>query len=67
MFYATLICTDPECAEELEGWGELEELDGLLCVSCGCQLLALGFGELRLAAVTELPRRTPHERLRDAA
>jgi hypothetical protein len=67
MLYATLICTDPACAEELEGWGEPDELEALLCLSCGCELQALAFCEARGATVFELPRPTPHVQLRDAA
>ena len=67
MLYATLICTDQDCAEELEAWGEPEQLEALPCVSCGCQLQALAFCEVRRGTVSELPRRTPHVQLRDAA
>jgi hypothetical protein len=67
MLYATLICTDPDCAEELEAWGEPEQLEVLLCVSCGCQLQPLAFCEVRRGTVSELPRRTPHVQLRAAA
>jgi hypothetical protein len=64
MLYATLICTDPACGDEFEAWGELDEFDLLVCDACGCVLQALAFCELNL---TELPRRTPHVQLRDAA
>jgi hypothetical protein len=67
MLYATLICTDPDCGEEFEAWGEAEDLERLLCVSCGCELQALGFCEVHGGTVTELPRRTPYVQLRHAA
>ena len=67
MLDATLICTDPDCAEELEAWGEPEQLEALLCVGCGCQLQALAFCDVRRGTVGELPRHTPHVQLRDAA
>ena len=68
MLYAILICTDPSCAEEFEGWGEPGEFDALLCESCGCVLQAVAFSEVRPeATVTRLPRFTPHVQLREAA
>ena len=67
MLYATLICTDADCGEELEGWGEAGDFDGLLCPSCGCELHALAFCEVHGGSVTELPRRTPYVQLRHAA
>jgi hypothetical protein len=68
MLYAILICTDESCADEFEAWGEPEEFDALLCESCGCTLHAVGFSEVRFeAALSRLPRVTPHVQLRDAA
>jgi hypothetical protein len=68
MLYAILICTDPSCAEEFEGWGEPGEFDALLCESCGCVLQAVAFSEVRPGAtVTRLPRFTPHVQQREAA
>jgi hypothetical protein len=68
MLYAILICTDESCAEELEAWGEPDELDSLSCESCGCALQALAFSEARPAlAPTRPPRHTPHVQLRRAA
>ena len=42
---ATLICSDPVCAEEHEAVVGREPLDGLMC-DCGCALLAVAFYEL---------------------
>ena len=68
MLYAILICTDPSCAEEFEGWGEPDQFDALLCDSCGCVLHAMAFSEVRPeATVTRLPRFTPHVQQREAA
>jgi hypothetical protein len=68
MLYATLICTDPSCAEEFEAWGEPDEFDDLLCETCGCALQALAFSEVRVeTTVARLPRFTPHVQLRAAA
>jgi hypothetical protein len=67
MLYAILICTDEACAEEFEAWGEPADFDALLCEGCGCVLQALAFCELSVTTVTELPRRTPHVQLREAA
>jgi hypothetical protein len=49
MLYITLICSDPECAEELEGWGDLDELETMVC-ECGCTVQAIAFSEHRSAA-----------------
>jgi hypothetical protein len=65
--YAILLCTDQACAEEFEAWGELEELEAMLCESCGCALLPQAFCEVSVSTVVALPGRTPHVRLRDAA
>jgi hypothetical protein len=67
MLYATLICTDPACGEEFEAWGEPAEFDALVCDGCGCMLQPLAFCEVSVTTVTELPRRTPHVQLGDAA
>jgi len=67
MLYAILICTDEACAEELEAWGEAEELCALGCESCGCVLQPLSFCEVSAATVTALPRRTPYVQQRRAA
>jgi hypothetical protein len=67
MLYATLICTDEACCEEFEAWGEPDDFDALLCEGCGCVLQPLGFCEVSVTTVTELPGRTPHVQLRDAA
>jgi hypothetical protein len=67
MLYAILICTDEACGEEFEAWGEPEDFDALLCEGCGCALQALAFCEASVTTITELPRRTPHVQLREAA
>jgi hypothetical protein len=68
MLHAILICTDESCAEEFEAWGGPDEFDALLCESCGCTLQAVAFSEVRVeAAITRLPRFTPHVQLRPAA
>ena len=59
MFHAILICSDEDCAVEVEAWGELEELDLLVCDGCDCvlQVLSLSEGERAPAQVVQLPRR----------
>jgi hypothetical protein len=59
MFHAILICTDEDCAVEVEAWGELEELDVLVCDGCACvlQVLSLSEAEPMPARVVQLPRR----------
>jgi hypothetical protein len=59
MLYATLICSDPACGEEFEAWGELEDLDALVCDSCACVLQPLAFCEVEVTTV--------RAQLRDAA
>jgi hypothetical protein len=59
MVYALLVCSDEGCAEELETWGTLEELESLAC-ECGCalQLISLSeveFEEVEVAWEYELP------------
>jgi hypothetical protein len=49
MLYATLICSDPDCPEELEAWGNLADFETMAC-ECGCTLVAIGFCEYRGAA-----------------
>lgn len=57
MFYANLICTDEDCAVEIEAWVErLAELDVLVCDGCECvlQVLAVAEAEPGHAPVVEL-------------
>lgn len=45
MFLATLICSDEDCAEEVERVvGHLVELDAAAC-DCGCTLVVLAISE----------------------
>jgi hypothetical protein len=67
MLYALLICTDEDCAEEFEAWGELEDFEHMVCEGCECTLQALAFSEVSLATIVAFPRRTPHVQLRSAA
>jgi hypothetical protein len=58
VFHATLICTDEDCALVAEAWGELEELDRLLCDGCDCALQVIALAEVEpRPAVVRLPRR----------
>jgi len=45
MLVATLICSDPACAEEHDAWVDPEAVDHLMC-DCGCALVALAFSEV---------------------
>ena len=63
MLYATLICSDPACAEEFEAYGEPADLEHLVC-DCGCTLQAIAFCE---AQPVELTVETPRIELRLAA
>ncbi len=42
---ALLICTDGDCDLHFEAIGSLEELDWLVCESCGCLLQAIAWAE----------------------
>ena len=45
MLYAILICSDPECAEELEALGNgPADFDRLAC-DCGCTFQVIAFSE----------------------
>ena len=59
MFHAILICSDEACAEEVDAWGELEELDLLVCEGCGCvlQVLSVSTPAPAPTAVPQLRRR----------
>jgi hypothetical protein len=45
MFYALLVCSDAECAAEIETWGSLEELEAQAC-DCGCTLELVSVSEV---------------------
>lgn len=38
MLFAVLVCSDLDCPTTYEAWGELGELEGLVCEDCGCAL-----------------------------
>lgn len=67
MLYTVLICTDDACAEELEAWGEIADLDHLVCECCGCLVQAIAYAETGPGEVVELPRHTISVELRTAA
>jgi hypothetical protein len=50
MLYAVLICSDEECAEEFEAWGEPGDFEKLAC-ECGCTLQAIAFCEAQTAEI----------------
>ena len=56
MLYAMLICSDPDCAEELEAYGEPADFDRLVC-DCGCTLEAISFCEAHPAEISVQPAR----------
>ena len=59
MFHVSLICSDEACAVEVEAWGELAEVELLVCDGCGCTLQVLSVSEAASATATlvRLPRR----------
>jgi hypothetical protein len=50
MLYAVLICSDEECAEEFEAWGDPSDFEKLVC-DCGCTLQAIAFCEAQPAEI----------------
>ncbi|HEX2233365.1 MAG TPA: hypothetical protein VHG69_08375 [Thermoleophilaceae bacterium] len=50
MLYAVLICSDEECAQEFEAWGEPDDFERLAC-ECGCALQAIAFCEAQPAEI----------------
>jgi hypothetical protein len=42
---ATLICSDGDCDLYYEAYGTPEELDSLLCESCGCLMQPVSWAE----------------------
>lgn len=67
MLFAILICSDEACAETVEAWGELEELDHLTCDGCECVLQALAFYQADPLTLERRPHRAAHVELRAAA
>jgi hypothetical protein len=67
MLYTVLICTDEACAEELEAWGEIADLEHLVCEGCGCLLQPIAYAETDPVRIVHLPRRVPEAQLRTAA
>jgi hypothetical protein len=63
MLYATLICSDPDCAQEFEGWGDPADFERMAC-ECGCTVQAIAFCEYQEA---EIRAPAPHFELRRAA
>jgi hypothetical protein len=67
MLHATLLCTDENCAETVEAWGELDALALVLCEGCDClmQILAVSESDDMVhlpAPLAHLPVRVPHRR-----
>jgi hypothetical protein len=59
MFHVSLICSDEDCAVEVDACGELAEVELLVCDGCGCTLQVLSVSEAAPATATlvRLPRR----------
>jgi hypothetical protein len=53
MLFAVLVCSDPDCPTTYEAYGDLEELEVLVCDDCGCSLQVVGY------AYTSLNRAEP--------
>jgi hypothetical protein len=54
MYVARLICSDPECAEEVSSEaGTLRELETLVC-ECGCALELIGWPDVAAAPLAEV-------------
>ena len=50
MFHVSLICSDEGCAAEVQAWGELSEVELLVCDGCGCLLQVIAVSEAAPAA-----------------
>jgi hypothetical protein len=61
MLYATLLCTDEDCAETVEVWGELDALTLVLCDGCDCLMQIIDVSESEPAPLVHLPLRA-HQR-----
>jgi hypothetical protein len=57
MLHATLICTDEDCAETVEVWGELDALALVLCDGCDCLMQIIAVSEPAPAPLVHLPLR----------
>jgi hypothetical protein len=66
MLYAILICSDPECAEEIESYDDLPDLEHLVC-DCGCTLQVVSIDEARPAELRVAARLPQRRDLRRAA
>jgi hypothetical protein len=61
MLHATLICTDEDCAETVEVWGELDAMALVLCEGCDCLMQIIAVSESEPAPLVHLPLRV-HQR-----
>jgi len=52
MFHVSLICSDEGCAAEVQAWGELDDVELLVCDGCGCLLQVVAVGEAAPATPT---------------
>jgi hypothetical protein len=57
MLQATLICSDDECAETVEAWGDLDTLALMLCDGCDCLMQIIAVSEPAPAPLVHLPLR----------
>jgi hypothetical protein len=48
MFLALLLCSDESCAESIETFGSLEELEASVC-ECGCALQVISVSDVEFA------------------
>jgi hypothetical protein len=62
VLHATLICTDEDCAETVEVWGELDALALVLCEGCDCVMQIIAISESEPAPLVHLPVRVPQRR-----
>ncbi len=62
MLHATLICTDDDCAETVEAWGDLDALALMLCDGCDCLMQIIAVSESEPAPLVHLPLRAPLRR-----
>jgi hypothetical protein len=54
MYTATLVCSDPACAEEIAGeTATLRELEALIC-DCGCALEIVGWPDVEAEPLAQV-------------
>ena len=62
MLHATLICSDDDCDQIVDAWGDLDALALMLCDGCDCLMQIIAVSESAAAPLVHLPLRAPLRR-----